>query len=407
MAKPATVRNTLPEVWHPTADRVPDRSDLPAIHQGAPMRLYLHTTELLGIDDGQPHGERLPDLDELRAWYEREPYPYHQVYAHHELTAKAYIATGHAQRMRSVADVREGYTRLLQRRPITRMAAAMVGADRTGGYACNYASPITIQIAILGCAADAQRWSDDFWADLATVLASNYALARTVPGYEDVQAEPYQTAPGTGGGWGDGRPRALGGDGRKTGDYRMARQEQATGIRADGQPWNLAGHIHAIARNRHWDPSSYVPWVELANEINHQLDGQPRPPAGDPPARISTPAPQTDPDPDAPAPRHAEADASVPAPGGSSIRARQAAALATLPDQIADLRQDIDETRRILVGEMTATETDDAGGAAGDQLASALGLISRAAMMIRRYRARATDRPEPPNPNETQGDNTP
>lgn len=272
-----TYPNTLPEVWHPDAERVPDDKTPPLIHQGAPPRVFVHCTQLLGDYDRENRCHRLPTLDELREWYEREPYPYTMVYAHRDLTSKAYktSADGDTQQMLSQEDVYDGYTALLSRRPLTRMATAMRGASRTGGVACNYGSPVTVQIAILGCSEDAQIWTDRFYADFGDLLASTYQTIRDrIPGEESIEVLPYQTDPGHGGGWGDGLAKALGGTGRKTGGYRMSKAESASGVKVDGGKWNYAGHIHALSRNTHWDPSSYFRWQQTASRANSILDGR-------------------------------------------------------------------------------------------------------------------------------------
>ena len=270
MKKPKTYKNDLPEVWLDDVKRIPDKRKPSRIHQGAPPRVVPHTTELLGFRDS--FGYRLPSEVEAERWYANAPYPYNQLYCHEDLNSKAYVAEGNTQKMKSDKKVRDGFTAHTQRRAITQMGESMRGASRTGGFACNYGSPITIQIAINGCAADATKWTDQFFEDFAHVVAKNYQKIRDeFPEYADIKCLPYQTKPGGPGAWGSGTSRLKGGTGKNTGRFRMTPQEWVTGIRADGAEWNFAGHLHALPNNTHWDPSPYFPWVSFSDRVNEIL----------------------------------------------------------------------------------------------------------------------------------------
>ena len=290
MAKPTNLPNTLPEIWLEDVDRVPDNSNPPLIHQGFEPAVWLHDTELLGFRN--QYGYKLPNLEELINWYHKQKWTYNQIFAHESLTSLAYKVSGNVQKRISDKKVNEGYTKHLQKRAISRMGTAMKGTKSTGGYSCNFGSELNPQLSILGVAADAKLWNDDFYEDLCHAIYKNYkAIREARPEYAEITCIPYQTEPGTGGGWGNGISKALGGQGKHTGKYRMSKEELATRTRKDGHKWNFAGHIHAIARNDHWDPSSYFRWVDVADRVNELLR------ADNPaPQKIATPVKSDTPD---------------------------------------------------------------------------------------------------------------
>ena len=285
MAKIETLANTLPEIWLEGIERVPDNSTPPLIHQGADPFFWMHDSELLGFSAKGVY--RLPNPDELKAWYHRQKWTYNQIFAHESLTSLAYKQEGWTQTRISNKKVFEGYTLHLQKRAVSRMGTAIKGVSQTGGVSCNYGSELNAQLAILGVAADARWWTDEFYEDLSHAIFLNFQKYREArPEYADIICRPYQTEPGTGGGWGDGLAKAKGGDGIRTGKYRMTRKELRTRTRKDGHKFNFAGHIHAPAKNDHWDPSSYFKWVEVADRVNELLRAKARETA---PKKIATP----------------------------------------------------------------------------------------------------------------------